>query len=175
MRLVVFGLMAACAILRPDILTGRAEACVIVRPVPEDVHGAVRFYPVRDLAWYLQEPESLDIADPETGLRPLMTALLWGKPKHFRELLRRGADPDLMDRSGNTTLIMAAQLNQPGLVMELLEAGSDPYRRNFQGQSFQSYLFMAEQTRLSSRARRQRALVVAWLIEHGVALEARAR
>jgi len=172
---MVFGLMAACAILRPDTLAGRAEACVIVRPFPEDVHGAVRLYPVRDLPWYLQEPESLDIPDPETGLRPLMTALLWGKPKHFRELLRRGADPDLTDRSGNTALIVAAQLNQPGFVLELLEAGADPHRRNFQGQSFQSYLFMAEQTRLSSRARRQRALVAAWLIEHGIALEAKAR
>lgn len=175
MRLRLFGLMAACAILRPDMLAGRAEACVIVRPVPEDVHGAVRFYRVRDLAWYLQEPESLDIPDPETGLRPLMTALLWGKPKHFHELLRRGADPDLTDRSGNTTLIMAAQLNQPGLVLELLAAGADPYRRNFQGRSFQTYLFMVEQTRLSSRARRQKAQVVAWLFEHGIALEAKAR
>lgn len=175
MRLMRFGLMAACAILRPDILAGQAEACVIVRPFPEDVHGAIRFYRLRDLAWHLQEPESLDIPDPETGLRPLMTALLWGKPKHFRELLRRGADPDLTDRSGNTALIMAAQLNQPGLVLELLEAGANPRARNMQLQSFQNYLFMVDNEKLSARAQRQRALVAAWLREHGIVPETTAR
>lgn len=172
---MLFWLVAACAILRPDILAGQAEACVIVRPFPEDVHGAIRFYRVHDLAWYLQEPESINIPDPQTGLRPLMTALLWGKPKHFRALLRRGADPDLTDRSGNTALIMAAQLNQPGQVLELLEAGADPHARNMQLQSFQTYLFMVSDEKLSARAQKQRALVAAWLREHGIPLEAKAR
>ena len=168
-------MMLAFAVVLAAPVAEQAAGCVVVKPLLEDVHGAIRFYRARDLPWYLQDPESLDIPDPETGLRPLMTALLWEKPKHFRELLRRGADPDLTDRSGNTALIMAAQINEPGLVLELLEAGADPHARNMQQKTFQTYLFMTDDKILSSRARKQRALVGAWLNKHHILLERDAR
>jgi hypothetical protein len=174
-RCALRSLMIAFAPLAAASLAASAEACVVVRPLPEDVHGAIKSYPARDLAWYLLEPASLDIPDPATGLRPLMTALLLNKPKHFRELLRRGADPDLTDQFGNTALMIAAQRNEAGLVLELLQAGADPHARNAERHSFQTYLFMADDKKLSSRARRHRAQVVAWLDQHRIAIEAEGR
>lgn len=165
-------ILVTCTLPAAVAAINEAEACVIVSPLLEDVHLAIRQLGIRHLSWYLHWPESLDIPDPETGLRPLMTALRWGKHRHFRELLRRGADPDLTDRSGNTTLIMAAQINEPALVLELLEAGADPHARNNQQQSFQRYLFMTEERKLSSRARKQRALVIAWMNRNGVPVDA---
>ena len=148
-----------------------AIGCVIVTPLPEDVHAVIKHDPARELRWYLLNPESLDIPDPETGLRPLMTALLWEKPKHFRKLLELGADPDLTDPLGNTALHIAAQINKPGLVLELLEAGADPNVRNLQQHTFQTYQFMSDQTMLSGRARKEMAAVINWLVKEGVPLE----
>jgi uncharacterized protein len=145
--------------------------CVIVAPLVEDVHGAIRHYKARDLSWYLQDPESLDISDPETGYRPLMTALIWNKPKHFRMLLLRGSDPDLTDRVGNTSLHVAAQINAPRRVLELLKAGANPQAQNAQHKTFQTYLFMTPEAQLSARNRKDRAAVIAWLNEHGVKVE----
>jgi hypothetical protein len=156
-------ILISCVPIAAVSAIAEAEACVVVYPLPEDVHVAIRQLGIRHLQRYLHLPEALDIQDPETGLRPLMTALRWGKDKHFRELLRQGADPELTDFGGNTALIMAAQINAPARVLELLEAGADPYARNNQQQSFQTYLFMVDERTLSSRARKQRALVVAWL------------
>ncbi len=148
-----------------------ASACVVVMPLPEDVHGAIKHYPARDLPWYLQYPESLDVPDPRTGFRPLMTALIADKPKHFRKLLHLGADPDLTDAAGNTALHIAAQINKPGLVLELLEAGADPSIRNQQQRTFQSYLFMADEKVLSRRTRTEMAAVIDWLRKNGISLD----
>jgi len=164
-------LLVAVVVLVATPLSGSASGCVVVWPLPEEVHGAIKHYPARDLPWFLQDHESLDIPDPESGLRPLLTALLWEKPKHFRKLLELGADPDLTDPAGNTALHVAAQINKPGLVLDLLEAGANPNARNLQQQTFQTYLFMSDEQMLSRRARKELAAVIKWLVKNGIPLE----
>ena len=164
-------LLMAVVLLVATPVSESASGCVLVLPLPEDVHGAIKHYPARDLPWYLHYPESLDIPDPETGLRPLMTALFWEKPRHFRKLLELGANPDLTDSAGNAALHIAAKINKPGLVLDLLEAGANPNVRNLQQQTFQTYLFMSDETMLSGRARKEMAAVINWLGKNGVPLE----
>lgn len=171
MRGSPFNLLMAIAVLAGASMGETASACVIVMPLPEDVHDAIKHYPARDLPWYLQDPESLDVADPRTGLRPLMTALVSEKPKHFRKLLDLGADPNLTDAAGNTALHIAAQINKPGLVLELLEAGADPNIRNHQQRTFQSYLFMSDEKVLSRRTRTEMTAVIDWLRKSRISLE----
>jgi ankyrin repeat protein len=171
MRVSISNLLMAFAVLVATPLSEQASGCVVVRPLPEDVHYAIQHYRARDLPWYLQDKESLDIPDPDTGIRPLMTALIWEKHKHFRKLLSFGADPDLTDLVGNSALHIAAQINEPGLVLELLEAGADPLIRNQQQQTFQRYLFMADVKVLSARTRNDRAAVLAWLRKNEIPLE----
>lgn len=152
-------------------LAYEAKGCVVVDPLPDDVHGAIRHYRARDLYWYLRDPESLDIPEPETGRRPLMTALLLGKTKYFRELLRRGANPDLTDPFGNTALHIAAQTNQPRRALELLEAGANPLLRNMQHQTFMTYWLKADERPMSSRTRRDWKAVLTWLDRHNISVE----
>ncbi len=171
MRVSVLSLLMAFAVLVAMLIGEQVKGCVVVRPLVDDVHYAIKHYRARDLPWYLHDPESLDVPDPETGIRPLMTALIWEKHKHFRKLLSAGADPDLTDQVGNTALHIAAQINEPGLVLELLEAGADPLIRNQQQQTFQPYLFMADETILSARTRKDREAVLAWLVKNEIPLE----
>lgn len=166
-RLSIAG--AAWAVIANHSYAG--AICTITRPFIEDVHAAIAVYKVRDLPWFLQDRESLDVPDPETGHRPLMTALIHEKPKHFEMLLKMGANPDLTDRAGNTALHIAAQINDPGAVLKLLHRGADPGVRNEQKRTFQAYLFMTDATLLSSRARRDRLAVVRWLRDHNIAVE----
>lgn len=160
MTSILFKTCASCAAW--TVIANHSPAgaiCTITRPLAEDVHAAIEIYKVRDLPWFLQDKESLDIPDPKTGYRPLMTALIREKPKHFEMLLRKGANPDLTDRAGNTALHIAAQINDPGAVLKLLQVGADPHARNAQKHTFQTYLFMTHATLLSPRARRDRIAV----------------
>jgi uncharacterized protein len=165
-------ILMAAVMIAAFLPTQRAEAfCVIAAPVPIDVHDAIRHYKVKELYPLLRYRGELNDQDPDSGLRPLMTALIWEKHKHFRVLLRWGSDPDLTDRVGNSALHIAAQVNEPWLVLELLKAGANPNARNMQQQSFQAYLFMPDDNILTSRERKGRAAVIAWLREHKIEIE----
>ena len=113
-----------------------------------------------------------DLPNGETGAPPLRNALMGERTEQFHALLAAGADPDRSDRTGNTPLHVAAQVNEPALALELLQAGADPMARNAQGATFQRYLFMTRSALLSADARRQREAVEAWLSAHRIPLEA---
>ena len=112
-----------------------------------------------------------DVRNAETGATPLRNALMGERTEQFHALLAAGADPDHADRTGNTPLHVAAQVNEPALALELLQAGADPQARNAQGATFQRYLFMTRSALLSTDARRQREAVEAWLTAHRIPLE----
>ena len=112
-----------------------------------------------------------DVANADTGATPLRNALMGERTEQFHALLAAGADPDRPDRTGNTPLHVAAQVNEPALALELLQAGADPQARNAQGATFQRYLFMTRSALLSADARRQREAVEAWLTAHRIPLE----
>jgi uncharacterized protein len=106
-----------------------------------------------------------------TGATPIMAALMGDRDEQFHALLATGADPSLTDRGGNTSLHVAAKISHYGLVLELLEAHTDPTVRNKQGVTFLRYLNMTPTNLLNDDARRQRESTIAWLRDHDVVLE----
>jgi ankyrin repeat protein len=56
----------------------------------------------------------------------LLAAAGWADAKQLAALLRAGADPNLLDRSGTTPLYRASVQDKPDNVRVLLEAGADP-------------------------------------------------
>jgi ankyrin repeat protein len=147
-------------------------------PLLPDRHGDT----VVHYAAAAQNPAYLELLlarglDPDTrnrvsGRTPLMSAMLYERGAQFRMLLAAGASTSQADAMGNTPLHIAAQINEPGHVLTLLEAGAPPTARNAQGQTFQRYLFMTPTHLLNEETSRARAKVTVWLQSHGIALEA---
>lgn len=107
-----------------------------------------------------------------TGVTPLMSALMAERGEQFALLLAAGADPGRVDRMGNTALHVAAKINEPARILDLLAAGAPASARNRAGQTFQPYLFMTPESLLNDQARHARRSVVAWLRLHGEPVEA---
>lgn len=114
---------------------------------------------------------SPDTPNTITQATPLMAALMAERAENADRLLKAGAKVDLADRQGDTALHVAAQINEAGRVLQLLDAGANPTRKNAQGVTFQRYLFMTKDSVLGADVRRQRDAVKTWLQQHGVALE----
>ncbi|MGJ7902320.1 ankyrin repeat domain-containing protein [Lysobacter sp. 1R34A] len=107
----------------------------------------------------------------ENGSAPLSAALMGERSAQFHRLLEAGANPNHADRLGNTALHVAGKINQPNRALELLQAGADADARNRQNVTFQRYLFMTPPGLLNAQTRQDREALVAWLREHGVAVE----
>lgn len=72
-----------------------------------------------------------------TGFTPIHFAIINGNLEVFRALVAKGANPNALDRQGNTTLMWAAanETGSTALVEELLKLGADPNARNQQGET----------------------------------------
>lgn len=114
---------------------------------------------------------SPDAPNTVTGRPPIVAAMIYQRDRQFTLLLAAGANPGLADRTGNTPLHIAAQINNHRYALALLDAGAPASARNDQGQTFQRYMFMLDQTLLTHDARRARGAVLAWLRRHEVPLE----
>lgn len=133
------------------------------------------------MAAMVNDPAYLDVllahgAAPDTphgenGSAPLSAALMGERSAQFHRLLQAGADVNHADRLGNTALHVAGKINQPDRALELLQAGADANARNRQNVTFQRYLFMTPPSLLNAQTRGSREALVAWLREHGVAVE----
>ena len=118
-------------------------------------------------------------ADPDarhgkTRATPLAGATGPRTDAQFRMLLDAGADPDAADRTGNTPLHAAAQINAGAHVLALLGRGASPGARNAQDASFQTYFFRTRDDLLTDQARQDRVRVREWLKANGFPLEAAA-
>jgi len=114
---------------------------------------------------------SPDTPNRINGRTPIISAMMYERDRQFDMLLAAGANLGQADRTGNTPLHIAAQINDPGRVLALLKAGAPPNARNRQGQTFQRYLFMTKEGLLSAEARGARRTVVIWLQQHGIPVE----
>lgn len=107
-------------------------------------------------------------ADPNVrhasnGMYPLRAALMANRDEQFADLVAARADLTQTDGGHNAPLHIAAQVNKPWHVMDLLMAGADPLARNAQGQTFQSYLFMTKDELLNRTTRKGRQAVLDYL------------
>jgi uncharacterized protein len=115
---------------------------------------------IMEYAARAEDPDYLEIllahhVDPNTpnaltGSTPLMVSILGDRDTQFHRLLASGANASL-GTSYDTPLSLAAKVNHFDRVLDLLEAGADPAAGDKLG--------------------RQRAVVLAWLRDHDVALE----
>lgn len=133
---------------------------------PAHIHDTIRSAAPDQLCRLLDAGADPDARDPETGHTPLMTALLAERHDQFRLLLRSGANPALTDRVGNTALHIAGQVNEPWLVLELLEHGAQRATRNDQGKTFDTYLFMTPEHLLTAENKKGNRRVREWLSNH---------
>lgn len=107
------------------------------------------------------------------GETPLVLALVSGCDKQFHMLIAAGADVNVSDAVGNTSLHTAAMINQFGDALELLQAGANPLARNRTGITFQRYLHMTPESVLSAQGKAGIAKIHQWLNAHHIPVEAR--
>ena len=103
-------------------------------------------------------------------LPPLIAALLFGTGGEFEAALSRGADPEATDFRGATALLMALRARNLSAAERLRAAGADIgaiHRRRKTGMETSNALRAAIET--------DDPAVVAWVLAHGVAVDARDR
>jgi len=136
------------------------------------VHLAAMADDAKYLDLLLSKGADADARNGTTQATPLFAALRGAREPQFRALIKAGADVDAADRTGNRPLHYAAKTNQPGRVLDLLEAGADPRATtNNTGATFQRFLFKTSDAVLSGEARRDRDRVRDWLRAHDIAIE----
>jgi uncharacterized protein len=133
------------------------------------------------LAAMAADPKYLELllkhgADPNahngvTRATPLVSALMGKRETQFHDLLAAGADPNAVDRTGNTPLHQAAKINEPQRVLDLLQAGANPNATNTVGATFQHFLFRVPDKAVTPEVRRGREAVLDWLRMHHVPIE----
>jgi ankyrin repeat protein len=96
-------------------------------PYDGPMHEAARLGSPQILARLIQAGADIELAG-FGGNHPLHTAALAGKAEIVSLLLRQGAKVDSIDNTGRTPLlaVMSADIDDPGTLIELLEAGADP-------------------------------------------------
>lgn len=139
------------------------------------VHLAAMANDAAYLKLLLERGASPNVANSESGAGPLRSAMLGRRDEQFQMLLAAGANLNLADRTGNTPLHVAGQINGYHYALALLKAGAAPKTLNSQRATFQRYLFMTSPNLLTETARKQRAAVEAWLLERGIPIEGRTK
>lgn len=112
-----------------------------------------------------------NVPNAVTGATPMMLAMMGERTVQLHKLLAARANPNLVNLSGDTSLHVAAEINDNQFVLDLLEAHADPAVLNKQSATFQRYLYMTPAKLLTEDARRQRAQVTSWLGDHNVPVE----
>ncbi len=135
------------------------------------VHYAAKANDAAYLRALLAHGVDPDVVNANSGASPLHGALKGERLEQFRALLAAGADPDLADCSGNTALHVAALINEPERVIDLLNAGASPLARNAQGVTFQRYLFMTRLELLNAETSHSWETVLDWLHAHRIPLD----
>ena len=73
----------------------------------------------------LEKVENCNFSDPETGISPLMYAVMANEEKQIKALLQKGAKPDFTDKQGNSALFYAVGSYSDVPMDILLDAGAD--------------------------------------------------
>lgn len=92
-------------------------------------------------------------------------------PPMFSAMLRSNADPNEIDRDGETPLHLAVRANRPGFVSKLIKYGADPRRTNTKGDT-PLHLLLRTPISLDGDARIKRLAVIAQLLASPAGREA---
>mmetsp|Transcript_31268 Transcript_31268/g.54312 ORF Transcript_31268/g.54312 Transcript_31268/m.54312 type:complete len:151 (-) Transcript_31268:899-1351(-) len=80
------------------------------------------------------QPSLLDTVDTELGWTPLYRAVMCGHVMIVKELLRRGADPNRLNKYGEAPLHQAVNVSED-VVTALLDSGAQIDIRQFDGET----------------------------------------
>lgn len=110
----------------------------------------------------------VDVVSARAGRTPVFRAVQSRRDAQFDLLVKAGADLRRTDSMENSLLHVAAQVNDAGRVLQLLELGVDPAATDRQGNTFQAVLFAGSDARLNAEGRQSRQKVRDWLAAHGI-------
>jgi len=109
-----------------------------------------------------------NVRDGRTEAPVLSEAIMNGNHDAVSLLLKYRADPNAVNRQNETPLHVAAQINDYGSMLALLEAGADPAIRDRGGHTFAAYFVIKpKESMMSWEAKRGRKAVQDWLASHG--------
>ncbi|HEX7803447.1 MAG TPA: ankyrin repeat domain-containing protein [Pseudoxanthomonas sp.] len=110
----------------------------------------------------------VDVVSARAGRTPIFRAVQSRRGTQFDLLVKAGADVRRTDSMGNSLLHVAAQVNDAGRVLQLLQLGVDPNATDSRGNTFQAALFSGSDARLNAEGRQSRQKVRDWLAANGI-------
>ncbi|HYM86549.1 MAG TPA: ankyrin repeat domain-containing protein [Pseudoxanthomonas sp.] len=113
----------------------------------------------------------VDVVSARAGRTPIFRAVQSRRDAQFDLLVKAGVDVRRADSMGNSLLHVAAQVNDAGRVLQLLELGVDPNSTDSRGNTFQAALFSGSDARLNAEGRQSRQKVRDWLAAKGIATQ----
>lgn len=113
----------------------------------------------------------VDVVSARAGRTPIFRAVQSRRGTQFDLLVKAGADVRRTDLMGNSLLHVAAQVNDAGRVLQLLQLGVDPTATDSRGNTFQAALFSGSDARLNAEGRQSRQKVRDWLAANGIATQ----
>lgn len=131
-------------------------------------HMAAMVNDARYLQVLIAHKAPIDIARPGLGWTPIFRAVEDRRDAQVEMLITAGADIRHTDSMGDSLLHVAANVNDAGRVLQLLQAGLDPLQTNQHGATFQAALFSGSDSRLNAEGKAERQKVRDWLKAHGV-------
>jgi hypothetical protein len=160
---------------KPASLSALLEAGANAAEPGMDSETVAHMAAMADDAQYLQvlvaQGAPVDVVSARAGRTPIFRAVQSRRDAQFDLLVKAGADIRRTDSMGNSLLHVAAQVNDAGRVLQLLQLGVDPNATDSRGNTFQAALFSGSDARLNPEGRQSRQKVRDWLAANGIATQ----
>jgi uncharacterized protein len=150
------------------LLDAGADAAVLGMDNETVAHMAAMVNDAQYLQVLIAHGAPVDIPRPGLGWTPIFRAVENRRDAQVEMLISAGADIRRIDSMGDSLLHVAANVNDAGRVLKLLQSGLDPQMKNKQGNTFQAALFAGSDARLNAEGKAARQKVRDWLDAHDV-------
>lgn len=157
---------------KPESLSALLEAGADPAALGMDNETVAHMAAMVNDAQYLQvliaHGAPVDIPRPGLGWTPIFRAVENCRDAQVEMLISADADIRHTDSMGDSLLHVAANVNDAGRVLKLLQSGLDPQVKNKRGNTFQAALFAGSDSRLNAEGKAARQKVRDWLDAHDV-------